>query len=54
MSKVYLSSLFHSQPPIIPKVMYDGDASNFDDYPEADWKAYRALEESELKLFEDF
>lgn len=40
--------------PIIPKVMYEGDTSNFDDYPEMDWKAIRPLEESELKLFEDF
>lgn len=34
--------------------MYEGDTSNFDDYPEMDWKAIRPLEESELKLFEDF
>ncbi|CAG9858946.1 unnamed protein product [Phyllotreta striolata] len=42
------------QPPIIPRISYDGDSSNFDDYPEADWKSSRTLEESELKLFEDF
>lgn len=41
-------------PPIIPRISYDGDSSNFDDYPEADWKSTRTLEESELKLFEDF
>lgn len=34
--------------------MYEGDSSNFDDYPEGDWKSTRTLEESELKLFEDF
>lgn len=33
---------------------YDGDASNFDEYPEADWKSARTLDKSELKLFEDF
>lgn len=42
------------QPPIVPKIMYDGDSSNFDDYPESDWKSTRTLEDSELKLFEDF
>jgi protein kinase X len=41
-------------PPIVPKIMYDGDASNFDDYPESDWKSARNLEDAELKLFEDF
>ncbi|KAJ8961155.1 hypothetical protein NQ318_008835 [Aromia moschata] len=41
-------------PPIVPKIMYDGDSSNFDDYPESDWKSSRTLEGSELKLFEDF
>ncbi|VEN43210.1 unnamed protein product [Callosobruchus maculatus] len=41
-------------PPIVPKVEYEGDSSNFDDYPENDWKSARTLEESELKLFEDF
>lgn len=40
--------------PIIPKVMYDGDTSNFDEYPETDWKSVRALDEDEQKLFEDF
>lgn len=46
--------LFIFQAPIVPKVMYDGDTSNFDDYPELDWKTLRPLEESELKLFENF
>ncbi|XP_018567559.1 protein kinase DC2 [Anoplophora glabripennis] len=41
-------------PPVVPKIMYEGDASNFDDYPEGDWKSSRTLEDSELKLFEDF
>lgn len=34
--------------------MYEGDTSNFDDYPEADLKSARTLDEEELKLFEDF
>ncbi|KAI4466026.1 cyclic nucleotide-dependent protein kinase [Holotrichia oblita] len=36
------------------KVANDGDSSNFDDYPEVDFRTARALEDSELKLFEDF
>ncbi|KAB0798515.1 hypothetical protein PPYR_09508 [Photinus pyralis] len=40
--------------PIIPKVSYDGDTSNFDEYPEIDWKSARPLDEDEQKLFEDF
>ncbi|XP_044726762.1 cAMP-dependent protein kinase catalytic subunit 3 isoform X2 [Chrysoperla carnea] len=42
------------KPPIVPRVLYEGDTSNFDDYPESDWKAARSLDETELKLFEDF
>ncbi|ENN77171.1 hypothetical protein D910_10447 [Dendroctonus ponderosae] len=41
-------------PPIVPKIMYEGDTSNFDDYPEGDWKSSRTLDDDELKLFEDF
>ncbi|KAJ8974336.1 hypothetical protein NQ317_005677 [Molorchus minor] len=41
-------------PPIVPKIMYEGDSSNFDEYPETDWKSSRTLEQSEMKLFEDF
>lgn len=46
--------LFLLQPPFVPKVMFEGDTSNFDDYPESDWKSSRALEESEQCLFDDF
>ncbi|KAG5896711.1 hypothetical protein JTB14_014587 [Gonioctena quinquepunctata] len=48
--------VFHRKltPPFVPKIMYDGDSSNFDEYPETDWKSSRTLGESELKLFEDF
>lgn len=43
-----------SQPPVIPNVQFDGDTSNFDEYPETDWKAARSLDKIELQLFEDF
>ncbi|XP_065361148.1 cAMP-dependent protein kinase catalytic subunit 3 [Calliphora vicina] len=42
------------KPPIIPEVQYDGDTSNFDDYPESDWKPARAVDQSDLQLFKDF
>jgi len=41
-------------PPLIPKVNCDGDTSNFDDYPEDDWKSARKLHPKELEKFEDF
>ncbi|KAJ6647536.1 cAMP-dependent protein kinase catalytic subunit 3, partial [Pseudolycoriella hygida] len=41
-------------PPTIPKVSFAGDSSNFDEYPETDWKAARSLDKIELQLFEDF
>ncbi|KAK7873091.1 hypothetical protein R5R35_000371 [Gryllus longicercus] len=42
------------KPPIVPRVTYDGDTRNFDEYPEADWKSAPCVGESEQKLFEDF
>lgn len=42
------------KPPIVPRVSYDGDTRNFDDYPEADWKSAPSVGEMEQKLFEDF
>jgi protein kinase X len=42
------------KPPVLPKVSYDGDTRNFDDYPEGDWKNKPPALESEAKLFEDF
>uniref|UniRef100_A0A1B6DJA4 Protein kinase domain-containing protein n=1 Tax=Clastoptera arizonana TaxID=38151 RepID=A0A1B6DJA4_9HEMI len=42
------------KPPIIPRITYDGDTRNFDEYPEADWKSSPSVGETELKLFEDF
>lgn len=43
-----------SKPPIMPEVSYDGDTSNFDEYPETDWKAARSLDQSDMQLFDDF
>ncbi|KAJ9594819.1 hypothetical protein L9F63_013856, partial [Diploptera punctata] len=42
------------KPPIVPRVTYEGDTRNFDDYPEADWKSAPIVGEMEQKLFEDF
>lgn len=42
------------QPPIVPRVSYDGDTRNFDEYPEADWKSAPVVGDTERKLFEDF
>ncbi|ETN68144.1 camp-dependent protein kinase catalytic subunit [Anopheles darlingi] len=44
------------KPPIVPKFVVDGDGdtSNFDDYPETDWKSARSLDKLEMQLFEDF
>lgn len=50
----FIHFLFDFQPPMIPKVSFAGDSSNFDEYPETDWKAARSLDKIELQLFEDF
>lgn len=42
------------KPPIIPRVIHEGDTSNFDEYPETDWKAARFVDSEELVLFSDF
>ncbi|CAG2069192.1 unnamed protein product, partial [Timema podura] len=42
------------KPPIVPRVTYEGDTRNFDDYPETDWKSAPTVGEIEQKLFEDF
>ncbi|XP_067007437.1 cAMP-dependent protein kinase catalytic subunit 3 [Anabrus simplex] len=42
------------KPPIVPRVSFDGDTRNFDEYPEADWKSAPSVGETEQKLFEDF
>ncbi|XP_066903852.1 cAMP-dependent protein kinase catalytic subunit 3 [Halyomorpha halys] len=40
--------------PIVPTVRYDGDTSNFDFYPEADWKSVPSVSKQEEQLFADF
>ncbi|XP_049775598.1 cAMP-dependent protein kinase catalytic subunit 3-like [Schistocerca nitens] len=42
------------KPPIVPRISYDGDTRNFDEYPEADWKAAPSVAEADQKLFDDF
>ena len=42
------------QPPIVPKVSYDGDTCNFDEYPEADWQKVACVSEKDYKLFDSF
>lgn len=41
-------------PPILPKVDYDGDTENFDEYPENDWKMRPSVSKKELAAFSDF
>ena len=42
------------QPPIVPKVSYDGDTRNFDDYPESNWQKAPAASEKDMRHFLDF
>lgn len=42
------------QPPIIPKVSHDGDTSNFDVYPEDDWKKDAPVPQKDLEIFKNF
>lgn len=42
------------QPPIIPKVSHEGDTSNFDVYPEEDWKKAPPVSHKDLEIFENF
>jgi len=42
------------KPPILPKVSYEGDTRNFDDYPETDWRQVNTITERELRRFDDF
>ena len=43
-----------SQPPIVPKVSHEGDTSNFDVYPEDDWKKDPPVPQKDLEIFENF
>ena len=49
--EVYYKQL---KPPIVPKVSYDGDTRNFDEYPETDWRQVPGVSEREFRMFEDF
>jgi len=42
------------KPPIIPNVGHDGDARNYDDYPETDWRKVPPVGEREVRHFDDF
>lgn len=49
--EVYYKQL---KPPIVPKVSYEGDTRNFDDYPETDWRQVPGVSDREYRMFEDF
>jgi len=49
--EVYYKQL---KPPIVPKMNFEGDTRNFDDYPEADWKSVKIVSERHLAMFADF
>ena len=49
--EVYYKQL---KPPIVPKVSYDGDTRNFDEYPETDWRQVPNVTEREFRMFDDF
>merc|ERR1719382_1467480 len=49
--EVYYKQL---KPPIVPKVSYEGDTRNFDDYPETDWRQVPSVTEREFRMFDDF
>ena len=42
------------KPPFVPRVKFDGDTSNFDDYVNEDIEKSEKVSERETKLFEDF
>lgn len=42
------------QPPIVPKLLHDGDTSNFESYEEGDWRKTPPASPKELELFIDF
>ncbi|XP_075394277.1 cAMP-dependent protein kinase catalytic subunit PRKX-like [Tenrec ecaudatus] len=42
------------KPPIVPKISREGDTSNFDSYPESDWKATPAVPSKDLEIFKNF
>ncbi|XP_047211536.1 cAMP-dependent protein kinase catalytic subunit PRKX [Girardinichthys multiradiatus] len=42
------------KPPIIPKVSHEGDTSNFDVYPDNDWKKDPPVPQKDLEIFKNF
>lgn len=42
------------QPPIVPKVSHEGDTSNFDAYPEDEWKKDAPVPAKDLEIFKNF
>lgn len=42
------------KPPIVPKVSHDGDTSNFDAYPEEEWRKDPPVPEKDLEIFKNF
>lgn len=42
------------KPPIVPKVSYEGDTRNFDNYPETDWRKVPSVTDREARLFDHF
>ncbi|KAF4075287.1 hypothetical protein AMELA_G00232790 [Ameiurus melas] len=42
------------KPPIIPKVSHEGDTSNFEAYPEDEWKKETPVSPKDLEIFKNF
>ena len=42
------------RPPLVPRVRYDGDTANFDEYSKEEIQKAEKISEKETKLFEDF
>ncbi|XP_069053593.1 cAMP-dependent protein kinase catalytic subunit PRKX isoform X2 [Lepisosteus oculatus] len=42
------------KPPIVPKVSHDGDTSNFEAYPEDEWKKEPPVPPKDLEIFKNF
>ncbi|XP_051882042.1 cAMP-dependent protein kinase catalytic subunit PRKX isoform X2 [Pristis pectinata] len=42
------------KPPIVPKLSHDGDTSNFETYPENEWKKISPVPPKDLEIFKTF
>ncbi|XP_062865481.1 cAMP-dependent protein kinase catalytic subunit PRKX [Trichomycterus rosablanca] len=42
------------KPPIVPKVSHEGDTSNFEAYPDAEWKKDTPVPPKDLEIFKNF